>query len=79
MCIQYPSNLTDIFRRSLKAGDVPADWRDANISPVFKKGKLDDPVNYRPISLTSIASKLLKHIVHKSMMDRLDYRDLLSN
>ena len=32
----------NIFRRSLKTGDVSADWRDANISPVFKKGKPDD-------------------------------------
>ena len=58
---------------------MPPDWKDANISPVFKKGRPDDPANYRSISLTSIASKLLEHIVHKAMMDHLDQLHLLSN
>ena len=70
---------TEIFRRSLQTGDVPPDWRDAIISPVFNKGGPDDPANYRPISLTSIASKLLEHIVHKAVMDHLDNLHLLSN
>ena len=30
--------LLDIFRRSLKTGNVTADWRDANISSVVMKG-----------------------------------------
>ena len=28
--------------------------------------------NYRPISLTSVTSKILEHIVHSSIMDHLD-------
>ena len=36
------------------------------------------PANYRHISLTSIACKLPVHIVHMSIMDHLDYSDLLS-
>lgn len=51
----------DIFRRSLKTGDIPTDWHDANIFQMFKKGKSDNPVNYCLIYLTSIASKLLEH------------------
>ena len=46
---------------------------------MFKKGRPDDPANNRPISLTSIASKLLEHIVHKAVMDHLDHLHLLSN
>ena len=46
---------------------------------VFKKDRPDDPANYRPISLTSIASKLLEHIVDKAVMDHLDQLHLLSN
>ena len=43
---------------------MPEDWRKANVTPVFKKGKKDDPGNYRPVSLTSIPGKVLEqHIL----------------
>jgi len=41
----------------LKSGTVPQDWKDAKISPLYKKGVKDKPENYRPVSLTSIAEK----------------------
>lgn len=34
------------------------DWRVAIIVPTYKKDNQEDPVNYRPISLLSIVSKL---------------------
>jgi hypothetical protein len=55
--------LTTIFIKSLESGVVPSDWRNANVSPIFKKGSRYDPSNYRPISLTCIACKLLEHII----------------
>ena len=51
--------LTELFRRSLQSGEVPLDWRLANITPIFKKGDRSFPSNYHPISLTSVTSKLL--------------------
>jgi hypothetical protein len=41
----------------------PLDWRNANVSPVFKKGEKYKAENYRPISLTCICCKLLEHII----------------
>ena len=40
-----------IFTKSLQTGVVPQDWRDANITPLFKKGSRLSPNNYRPVSL----------------------------
>jgi hypothetical protein len=60
--------LTCIFNKSLKECCVPSDWRHANVAPIFKKGQKYDPANYRPISLTCIASKLMEHIICSSMM-----------
>ena len=41
---------------------MPEDWRKANVTPVFKKGKKEHPVNYRPVSLTSIPGKVMEII-----------------
>ena len=55
--------ITVLFQKSLDSGQLPKDWTDANITPVFKKGDKHAPENYRPVSLTSILSKILEHIV----------------
>jgi len=43
--------LSIIFERSWRTGEVPEDWRKVNAIPIFKKGKKEDPGNYRPVSL----------------------------
>ena len=43
--------LYHVFRDSLDTGIIPEIWRTANVSPIYKKGKKSDPLNYRPISL----------------------------
>ena len=71
--------LTDIFQTSIDTGEVPQDWRDANIVPLFKKDERHLASNYRPVSLTSITCKILKHIVHSNIMDHFDKNTILTN
>ncbi|CAH1273383.1 Hypp5110 [Branchiostoma lanceolatum] len=70
--------LQTIFSQSISTGDVPEDWRTANIAPIFKKGDRTMPSNYRPVSLTSVCGKVLEHIVHSHMMKHLDTYGILS-
>ena len=46
--------LQEISQKSLDTGDLPLDLQRAIISPIFKEGNRSDPLNYRPVSLTSI-------------------------
>ena len=70
---------TIIFQSSLSTGIVPADWRDAYVTPIFKKGKRQtvQPWQVRPISLTCIVCKLMEHIVVSSIMQHFETHCIL--
>ena len=55
--------LCALFNHSLQSGIVPSEWKCANVTPIYKKGKKEFATNYRPISLLSITSKVLERCV----------------
>ena len=57
---QISTPLAKLFNLSLEEGIVPSEWKEANISLLFKKGSRKKPENDRPVSLTSVVCKLLK-------------------
>ena len=69
--------LAKIFNASLSGGQVPEDWREANVTPIFKKGSKADPGNYRPVSLTSVCCKLLERIIKDKVVEHLLKNDLI--
>ena len=69
--------LSKIFQYSVDIGKVPNEWRHAHVIPVFKKGRRADPLNYRPISMTCIASKILEHIICHDVNNFLDVNNIL--
>ena len=69
--------LASIFTQSLATGELPSDWTRAWITPVFKKGDRRSPANYRPVSLTCIASKLMEHILCIHIRGHLDTHQVL--
>jgi hypothetical protein len=72
-------SLALIFQASLNQGQIPTDWRQANVTPIFKKGDRSDPANYRPISLTSVCRKVIEHIIHSQVMSHLERHNILSD
>ena len=71
--------ITVLFQSSLDSGILPKDWTDANISPVFKKGDRHLAENYRPVSLTSVLSKLLEHIICHELHKHFEKNSVLTN
>ena len=67
-----------LFQASLNQGKVPKDWKEANVTPLFKKGDKSDPGNYRPVSLTSITCKILEHIIYSNIINHLDKHNVLT-
>uniref|UniRef100_A0A8C3CN94 Reverse transcriptase domain-containing protein n=1 Tax=Cairina moschata TaxID=8855 RepID=A0A8C3CN94_CAIMO len=70
---------TIIFERSWRTGVVPEDWRTANVTPVFKKGRKEDPGNYRPVSLTSVPGKVLEQLVLDATSKQLEEKKVMSS
>ena len=71
--------LTIIFQRNLTHGEVPEDWKSANVTPIFKKGDPFKTNNYRPVSLTIICCKLQEHIITSSVMTHVEEHQILTD
>jgi len=64
--------LADLYNISLHTRDVPHDWKLANVTAVFKKGKKCSPSDYRPICLTVHVCKVFESIVRDWMIEHLE-------
>ena len=70
--------MCNFFNISLKEGIVPAEWKEANVTPLFKKGSRSKTENYRPVSLTSVLCKLLETFIRDHMVDILVKNKLIT-
>ena len=59
--------LSILFQLIYNTGILPAEWKRANIVPVFKKGVKENIENYRPISLTCISAKVMERIIYDEL------------
>ncbi|KAK4824150.1 hypothetical protein QYF61_011228 [Mycteria americana] len=55
--------LSILCQQSWLTGEVPVNWKLANVMPIYKKGRKEDPGNYRPVSLTSVPGKVMEQII----------------
>ena len=67
--VAYPLSL--IFRKSFETGELPEDWKVANVTPIFKKGSKRLASNYRPVSLTSVVCKMMESLIRDAILEHL--------
>ena len=69
----------DIIQYSLASGTVPVEWKRADVVPIYKSGKKEEPLNYRPVSLTSVVCKMCERVFKRQWTEFLERRELISN
>ena len=55
--------LSVVFQRLVRLGSYPPCWRQANVTPIPKGPPSSSVANYRPISITSVLSKVFERLV----------------
>ena len=71
--------LAIIFQALLDTMSLPNIRKPGNVSSIFIKGDRSDPSNYRPISLTCFACKIMESITKDVVITHLLVNNLLSN
>ena len=75
---EIPLPLEIIFNSTLKSRFVPKDWKVADVTTIFKKGKRELSGNYRPVSLTSVVCKIMESIIRDGIIDHMKQNNLFS-
>jgi Reverse transcriptase (RNA-dependent DNA polymerase)/Endonuclease-reverse transcriptase len=70
--------LSIIMKTSMDTHELPSAWKSANICAIHKKGMTCDPNNYRPISLTVIACKIMERLIAINLLSYLNTYNLIS-
>lgn len=66
-----PLFLTLVYKTSVQQCVLPAEWENANVTPVYKSGDKTKTFHYRPVSLTSVCCKTLEHIIYTYLINHL--------
>ena len=71
--------LSIILEKTWQSGEDPDDWKKGNITPIFKKGKMDELGNYRPVSFISVPGKILERILLEGMLRHMKNNKVLGD
>ncbi len=79
LSVSLAEPLSYIFNYSFTLGKIPRQWSTANVCPVYKnKGSSSQVSNYRPISLTCVACKVMESILRDNIFSFLSENQLIS-
>lgn len=70
--------VAELFNKTMQEGELPPQWKEAHVTPIFKKGTKSKPGNYRPVSLTCILCKVMETLVRDKLLAHMNSNKLLS-
>ena len=70
--------LSLVYSAFMSVGHIPNAWTRAIVTPVFKRGDAADVGNYRPISLTSVACKIMERVISTDVLHYLRTQNIIS-
>ena len=71
-------SLTMLLNKMLQTSSFPRIWKQANVTPIYKKGDAQDKKNYRPVSLLSSVGKIFERLIFNKIYTVLESRGLLT-
>ncbi|MCP3683207.1 MAG: hypothetical protein GY861_11005, partial [bacterium] len=71
--------LSVIYQRSFDVGILPSDWLQSLVCPIYKKGLMSDPGNYRLVSLTPNCCKGMEHVILGDTLSFLNFHDVFTS
>ena len=80
-CIKYIIfiPLTKLINQCIRNNSFPTILKLSKVLPMFKKGCLDDPTNYRPISIVPIFAKIFEIVLKTQMTNYFENYNLFNN
>ena len=72
-----PKPISDLCNLSITSGKFPDPCKVAKLKPLYKKGSVTEPCNYRPISLLPLISKVIEKVIHDQTSTFLNLKNLL--
>lgn len=70
--------LTVLMNKSIEEGEIPQQWKNGHVTPIFKKGSRNRPDNYRPVTLTILICRTMESFVRDIIMNHFLDNLLLS-
>ena len=76
---QAQQHMLELFYHIWEKCHFPDRWREATIIPIPKPEKdHSNPLNYRPIALTSCLCKLFERMINNRLVEYLEYNKIIS-
>lgn len=71
--------LVHIINLSFTTGNIPLEWKESVVTPIYKQGKKTNLTNYRPISVINNLPKILEQSLKSRLIDFLEKNYILNS